>query len=597
MKKDQYRVKVEAVEKQLTKLKSKSRTYLLLKLLTFSSFLYLGWNVLMPNSTPLYTIGCALSFSAYVFVMFIDSRLQKRILFIQNRKKVLDSELAYLMGDFSSFDDGSEFVDSEHPYSFDLDVFGNHSYFHRINRTVSSLGKEKLAYYLGNLDLSKDEIYRRQESIKELRDLEEWRLDFLTYGQDAAFDLKRLLNVQGEATSKARMLSVGAKIFMVIFPALTIGSLILSIFDVLPGSVAGFLFAVQILICILFSKVLNHISMEIGGLFKGFKSYRNIFKMILEEDFKSEELKMLQKQLFISKELNVLSSFKNLARLLDNMDQRGNLIIFILTNGFYLRDLWLIRSYYQWREVSKFHLANWVRVLTDIDAIVSLSTNAYNNSDRNFATIVSDDSVVFKAKGCYHPFLKREVAVANDFDLIKGDFAIVTGANMAGKSTFLRSVGINLIMALNGLPVCAESLTVSTIKLFSSMRTSDNLVKNMSYFNAELTRLGTLISYCKENKHTLIILDEILKGTNSADKLNGSRLFLSEISKLAVTGIIATHDLALSELSNKEAIFKNLCFEIELSDNIDYTYKISEGVARNMNATHLLHQIIDKINN
>ena len=181
----------------------------------------------------------------------------------------------------------------------------------------------------------------------------------------------------------------------------------------------------------------------------------------------------------------------------------------------------------------------------------------------------------------------------NDFTINDGEYYIITGANMAGKSTFLRSVGVNYVLAMNGMPVFADSLRVTVFNLFTSMRTSDDLSRGISYFNAELLRLRQLLDSCRQARRTLIILDEILKGTNSLDKLNGSRLFLQAVAKLPVTGIIATHDLELSKMEDDDpGRFHNWCFEIELADNITYTYKITRGVARNQNATFLLKGIL-----
>jgi len=207
---------------------------------------------------------------------------------------------------------------------------------------------------------------------------------------------------------------------------------------------------------------------------------------------------------------------------------------------------------------------------------------------------------LFEAKGLWHPFLGAK-AVRNDFLLADGHYYIITGANMAGKSTFLRSVGINVLLARVGLPVFAGHLRCSLFSLFTSMRTSDDLAHGISYFNAELLRLQQLLDFVRATStaetaqppHTLIILDEILKGTNSLDKLNGSRLFLEAVSALPVTGVIATHDLELSRMAEEHSDrFHNYCFEIQLSDHITYTYRITPGVARNQNATYLLQQLL-----
>lgn len=162
---------------------------------------------------------------------------------------------------------------------------------------------------------------------------------------------------------------------------------------------------------------------------------------------------------------------------------------------------------------------------------------------------------------------------------------------MAGKSTFLRTLGINYVLAMNGLPVFATRFTISIFHLFTSMRTTDDLANGISYFNAELLRLKRLIGSLQPTMPNLIILDEILKGTNSLDKLNGSRLFLEYVSERNVTGVIATHDLELSKM-DANSRFHNFCFEIELGSNIGYSYKLGVGVARNQNATYLLKDIL-----
>ena len=185
-------------------------------------------------------------------------------------------------------------------------------------------------------------------------------------------------------------------------------------------------------------------------------------------------------------------------------------------------------------------------------------------------------------------------AVKDDFSLDYNNYYIITGANMAGKSTFLRTIGVNYILAMNGMPVFAERMKVSVFSLFTSMRTTDDLTHGISYFNAELLRLRQLIDYCENKPNTLIILDEILKGTNSEDKLSGSRLFLEYMSTINVTGIIATHDLELSKMAdNYPSRFHNYCFEIELGTGVSYSYKITPGVARNQNATFLLKNILN----
>ncbi|MDO4780595.1 MAG: DNA mismatch repair protein MutS, partial [Bacteroides sp.] len=243
------------------------------------------------------------------------------------------------------------------------------------------------------------------------------------------------------------------------------------------------------------------------------------------------------------------------------------------------------------------HVGQWIDSIAEVDVFVSFATYSFNNPSNVKAEIMPNGSeIIIDAQGVYHPFLSKSKAVANDFKITRKSISIVTGANMAGKSTMLRTVGLTYIIANNGMPVCATSFKCSVVSLFSSMRTTDNISKDISYFNAELIRLKKLINYVKNNAHTLIILDEILKGTNSKDKLKGSVMFLNEISKHSVSAIIATHDLELSKLEDERPdIYKNYCFEIELAQEINYSYKIQRGVARNLNASYLLEGIIKEM--
>lgn len=285
--------------------------------------------------------------------------------------------------------------------------------------------------------------------------------------------------------------------------------------------------------------------------------------------------------------------FAELKRILDGLDRRGNVLGLVIFDIFLLSDFFLLRRFLRWQRMDMDAIAAWVEAIAVYDGLISMATFRYNEPSATDAEMVGSDDVVFEAQGLWHPFL-GERAVRNDFTVEDSHYYIITGANMAGKSTFLRSVGINILLAYNGLPVFAEHLRVSVFSLFTSMRTTDDLSRGISYFNAELLRLKQLLGSCRHQRRTLIILDEILKGTNSLDKLNGSRLFLQEIARWPVSGIVATHDLELSKMEDEQPErFHNYCFEISLSDKITYTYKMSRGVARNQNATYLLRGILE----
>ena len=310
-------------------------------------------------------------------------------------------------------------------------------------------------------------------------------------------------------------------------------------------------------------------------------------KLINTTEFKSAELQALKAQLSGAE-----ASFEQLELILQKIDNRSNEVGVFIFNSFALIDLAIVRLFLRWQHTYEQRTKEWIDGLNLFDALVSMGNYRLNEDRAVKAEISEENKVVYEAKGLYHPFL-GEKAVANDFTIHDHEYYIVTGANMAGKSTFLRSLGINYLLAMNGLPVFADELKVSVFHLFTSMRTTDDLTHGISYFNAELLRLKKLLGSLHDDVPSLIILDEILKGTNSLDKLNGSRLFLQYIAERNVTGVIATHDLELSKMEEEYVgRFHNYCFEIELGENITYSYKITKGVARNQNATYLLKEIL-----
>lgn len=583
-------------ESTLSKLHRSSKILLWAKLFSFGFAVYAFYQYVFENLNAMWGLVSFVFLGLYLLIMFLDSKLQKNINLHIQIKITLENEIKYLNRDFSVFDDGSEFVDAKHSYSYDLDLFGKDSLFNRINRTVSKLGRIKLANYLQNLELSVTKIKERQESIRELAQQMNWRILFLSFGIDAHYDLSKLAESLQTESIKSSLVSKGMRLVMLLSSISTIGLIIASIYDLVPVSFPSTLFLIQLLICITLSGKVTKAANEVSGLLKGFKPYRELIKHVIDIKFQGAELQSLQSKLRLDNSVDVTKAFTELSAILNKFDQRANLLTYVIFNGLFMNDLWTLSKYLVWKKKNAPFMPTWVNVLGEFDALVSLGTYAYNNPQNCDVELLEGELPVLRTKDVYHPFISKEVVVRNDFSLDQKTFAIITGANMAGKSTFLRSIGVNFIMALNGLPVCAKSFQVTPMNLFSSMRTSDNLVKNISYFNAELIRLEDLIMSCKSNKHTLIILDEILKGTNSIDKLKGSKLLLQEISKLPVSGIIATHDLDLTKLSEGSEKYFNYCFEIELAEEIKYTYRMEKGVAKNLNATYLLQKIIDKIN-
>lgn len=542
-------------------------------------------------------IGAALSIALYIAIRWKDSKNSRLSVEKESMRNVYQKELAYLHGDYSGFSSGEQYINPHHEFSLDLDIFGPQSLFHRINRTVTSGGSDFLAKELAETRVrTKAEIEQRREAICELAAKEPLRTAFLaaTHGKHVntsdvlkALSEIKAMHISRLAASKlSYVIAIGS---IIVFYGLLLGA----IFGPLSGTLPLLWVLLQITaVYLVFGRTLKRVHQSIDMMLPRLSTYVSMIMQIVTSDLESRETRNIISQLSDNNQ-DAMKSFRLLKGIISDLDQRNEIWVPI-SNALYLADYFIVRQFLLWQDRYMMHVNEWIAAVSHFDALVSMATFRYNEPSATNAEIIEQDEVVYEARGLYHPFLGAK-AVRNDFTITDLHYYIITGANMAGKSTFLRSIGINYVLACCGMPVFADSLRISLFSLFSSMRTTDDLANGISYFNAELLRLQQLIEVCRLNRQTLIILDEILKGTNSLDKLNGSRLFLQSVTSLPITGIIATHDLELSKMQQEHPDrFHNYCFEIQLSDEITYTYRLSEGVARNQNATYLLKNILKK---
>ena len=540
-------------------------------------------------------VVAALFVAAYVVIRWKDSSNSRLSEQKESIRSVYQNEVAYLDGNFSAFPSGEQYVNPHHEFTLDLDIFGPQSLFNRINRTVTTGGSDFLAKELAETRVRTiEEIEKRREAIRELSEKVSLRTSFLAQGTGRQINTADIM----EALHEVQQLHVSRLAAHQLTYIAAVGSIIVfygllagAVFGPLSGSFPMLWVLLQItVIYLLFGRTLKRINQSINIILPRLGTYVSMIMQIVTSDLKSQEGRYIIGQLSAD-EQDALKSFRLLKGIINDLDQRNEVWVPI-SNALYLADYFIVRRFLLWQDRYLMHIEDWIDAVSHFDALVSMATFRYNEPKATDAELVDADEVVYEARGLYHPFLGQQ-AVRNDFSISDQHYYIITGANMAGKSTFLRSVGINYVLACCGMPVFADSLRVSLFSLFSSMRTTDDLAHGISYFNAELLRLQQLIEICRQNRHTFIILDEILKGTNSLDKLNGSRLFLQSVSSLPITGIIATHDLELSKMQQEHPDrFHNYCFEIQLSDEITYTYQLSEGVARNQNATYLLKNIL-----
>ena len=626
--KENYQQYVSRYASEVAALKHKNTGFITGELLAFGGILaFLICYFALDGDTQNYLLGAALCLIAYLGIRRLDDKNKEKIEHLSALLKVYQDEIKALEGDFSPFETGDCYQNPQHPYSFDLDVFGKSSLFNRICRTITSGGSEALARNLTReTPLNMEDIKRRRDLQKELAgEGENWRMEFLALGEKNRSQTAdgKMMNGKMKKIDSAAVVDAMQKVSKMEVPAWfgspvslvigwlmiigVIGSVILSIFDMVSVDIALWWVMVQYMVVFFVCKqTLDKIDSNGGKLRHQLIAYAQILQLINRRNFHSELGKEMQNSL-----ADALPSFAQLEKILKGYDRRGNKLANFFTDAFMLSDFFLVRSFLKWKNTYMVKMEEWMHIISEMDAMVSMADFRYNHPEAEEAEFVSGSpEIVFEGKNLYHPFLGAK-AVKNDFTIKDDNYYIITGANMAGKSTFLRSLGVNYILAMAGMPVFADQLKISRFRLFSSMRTTDDLTHGISYFNAELIRLEELLKFCKESTkgkfckesiegdkeplRTLIILDEILKGTNSLDKLNGSRKFLEAISKQPVSGIIATHDLELSKMENDASgKFHNYCFEIDLGTDVTYTYKIQKGVARNQNATFLLNKILEK---
>jgi hypothetical protein len=513
--------------------------------------------------------------------------------FFGNLETINRNEIQALSGDLSPFNNGSNWINSDHDFSNDIDLFGNDSLFHFLNRTVTGHGRETLAYWLSDPFKISGNVKQRQEAVSELSGKMEWRQEFIAHGTGKTLDKGDIEGLLKWLNDKSGFLSSPVlKIVVWLFPVLALTSLILLIAGYLHYSVFTIFFFVNLLLVLAQIRNTGRIHIQVSKKYEYLSTLRQLLISFEKESFRSSVLRDIRNKIS-GDEFSAVQRIKKLSNIIQSFDSRLNLLVGFVLNGLLLWDFHCILSLEKWKDESKSQFPDWLRQVGEIDAFISFANFAFNNPGYAYPEL-SDGETVFSASEMGHPLIDGNKRICNDFRIPeKGKVFIITGANMAGKSTFLRTVAINFMLAMTGAPVCANDLKFTPLKLFTSMRTTDSLTQNESYFYAELKRLKTLKTRLEEGEEILFILDEILKGTNSADKSNGSKLFMKKIVALRGTGLIATHDTSLGDMENEfPGVFINRCFEIEIDgENISFDYKLQDGITKKMNAALLMKQM------
>ena len=592
MKPDEYYQKqIDHYTARLKQIKKRRNLITLAKLLTFGYMIFLIYLLINHSTQPLLLLGIG-AILVFIFLTLWDSQIIYRQHLIEELLRINTLESDYLAGNFSALDPGERFNDPAHPYAHDLDLFGEDSLFQHLNRTVTFSGTQKLVSWLLSLSKDPEVIHSRQQAAEELCAEPEWCQHFRAAGAlhpTQALDAVILKSGPTESPFFSKHSTV--RLILWIANTIVIVSWAVTSFTPLPFSISLVLSLLQLSALALYIKKINAYHQRLNLFLKTISNYLPLVRLIHDQSFRSPYLQKIRHSLF-TPESNSLQALTQLHRIQNSLDQRGNIVIAFILNGLYLKDFHTLLRLDHWRKKYGPDIETWTDVLSEADALISMANYRFNHPAYCLPVICQDRLLDTEEIG--HPLLKSERNVTNDFSICSlHQIAIVTGANMAGKSTFLRTIGVNLILAQSGNVVCSRYFAFQPMTLFTSMRTTDSLSKDTSYFHAELLRLQQLVNIAQQEDKVFIILDEMLKGTNSVDKLNGSLAFLKRILSYPISGLVATHDLALGELADDfPEHFFNVCFEIVHSGSqITYDYKLHPGISSNMNASILLKQM------
>lgn len=587
-----YNQNISHAQKEANKFKALANKYSLLRLAIFATIIIMTGIAIEMDDFTFFMIVFVIMVVAFLLLVSKQSEFEKQKHYFNNLVKVYQNELDSMLSYANLYDDGAQFNNDKHFYSADLDIFGNASLYKLTNRAATSLGKQKLAIWF-DAPSQKETILLRQTAISEIASKDAWKPEtqaLLLFAnqekQDQLPNLFKYLKIPLDLPNE-KVLNLYAKIAPYLLGVLIIGGYyvpIVSSFSVLVGLInMGIVFSKAMYI-----KRADLIAGKIGDVLN---NYALVFQKIENESWESAYNKTFSDFL---KNDGTSNKIKSLSILINKLNYHLNIIIGFILNLFFLWDIRQIIAIENWKRYNQKSLETAFDVIAEFEALMSLASLKINYPDWATPEIVENNDYTLIANGMAHPLISSTKRVNNDFELNNTrKIDIITGSNMAGKSTFLRTVGINTVLALCGAPVCAEEMKVSVITIISYMRIKDNLNESTSTFKAELDRLQMLLNEVATNKKVFFLIDEMLRGTNSVDKYLGSKAVIKNLITKNGVGMVATHDLQIADLENSYPNYiRNFYFDIQVIEGeMLFDYKIKPGACKTFNATLLLKQI------
>lgn len=532
---------------------------------------------------PLFLLLFLLSLAGFIYLILLFNQNRDETAFLTELVKMEEEKVKRSSRSLQGFDAGAEFIDKAHPFSSDLDIFGSHSLFQLLNHTVNKGGKAKLASWLQS-QMNPELATQRSGAVRELSRHPKFVSDFEATGR--AF-IKEEKSKAGFYTWLRQPESWRSFYFLPLVLGPIGGSILLFLAAV--GMIPPVWIGAWIVLGIISLTLVFNPLQEASKVFPNqgdIKTFGKWASLIEKSDFADPYLHSLKEPIknenFVASE--VLKSLEQKTFMIQN---RINLM-FVIFNMIFWIDFFLLWRAEIWRKKFGSHIASWELVFDTWQALVSLGAFTYEEQNTSLPTWSREK--IIEVSNLKHPLIAKEKAVGNDFSLHENTKTILlTGSNMSGKTTFMRTLGINMVMANVGLGPMAESFILGPFQLFTSMRNSDNLGESVSSFYAELARIKQLLSKAEEGDTVFFFLDEILKGTNTADRIMGSEALIRQLAASNCKGIISTHDIELSQLQNNLEYLVNKSFHSEIMDDkIHFDYKLKEGPCPSFNAHKLM---------
>lgn len=582
-----YKNKIEEVNGELEKIEKNLLVFSIIRLAIVFLGVFVIYYFYKNNNMTGLVIGFLADFILFMIIVFFHNEkinIKKKLLIVLDYYK---KGIKRLDNTWKEFDDiGEEFINRNHNFSSDLDIFGKNSLFQWINITKTSFGRKNLANKMIMSSLpNRYEIEDNQEAIKELAKKREFceKIYF-----EASIENKRKENIEEllNWAKKEEKVSFTIKYIAYVFIAITSIILFLLITSRIPVTYLLLDLMINYLVIKLLTKKLSDVIATFIKNKREITKYSRLLNLIQDEKFRSKKLVDLQKEL-VSSNINCKNEMNKLKNIINWLGDSNANAYYLIINVFFMSDIFILYNLEQWRVNNGHKLEKWLNIMGEIEALISLSTLAYEHEDWTYPEISGVNEI--EAKALAHPLL-GDRARSNNFTLCGNEkVALITGSNMSGKSTFLRTIGFNMILTYLGLPTFSKGFKCGISNIYTCMRTQDNLEENISSFYAEILRIKLVIEAARSGEKVFFLLDEIFKGTNSNDRHEGAKVLIEQLVKLQGVGLVSTHDLDLCNLEKEKSWLVNYNFREYYKENkINFDYILRRGKSETQNAKHLM---------